>query len=85
MKDMTITGNAIENLLDSYVDHKVMMKTYEDEVAFDECRVRLHKLENNAEYMYHRGCCETAESWIRCIGISPSSPIIEKMIKDHME
>lgn len=80
MKDMAITGNAIENLLDSYADHKAMMKAYEEEVEFD-----IDKLENNAEYMYHRGFCESSERWIKCLGISPNSLIVEEMIRKHME
>lgn len=80
MKDMTITGNAIENLLDSYADHKAMMKTYEDEVDFD-----VDKLENDAEYMYHRGFCESSKQWMKCLGISPDSPIIEIMVREHMK
>lgn len=79
MKDMTITANAIENLLNSYADHKAMMKTYEEEAEFD-----IDKLENDEEYMYHRGFCESSERWIRCIGLSPESPIVEKMIQEHM-
>lgn len=80
MKDVTIAGNTIENLLNTYADHKAQMKIYEEEVDFD-----IDRLENNAEYMYHKGCCETANNWIRCVGMSPNSPAIEKMIKEHME
>lgn len=35
--------------------------------------------------MYHRGFCEAAERWIRCCGISPDSPIVDKMVMEHME
>ena len=79
MKDMNITGNAIENLLISYADHKAQEKLFIEETNFD-----IDKLESNSEFMYHKGFCECAERWIRCIGISPNSPIIEQMIKDNM-
>lgn len=80
MRDITIAANAIENLLDSYADHKAMMKTYEEEVDFD-----IDKLANDMEYMYHKGFCEAAERWIRCMGISPDSPVVEKRIMDRMQ
>ncbi|MGF0148446.1 hypothetical protein ACQRDF_13805 [Lachnospiraceae bacterium SGI.054] len=79
MKDMNITGNAIENLLISYADHKAQEKLFIEETNFD-----IDKLEANSEFMYHKWFCECAERWIRCIGISPNSPIIEQMIKDNM-
>lgn len=79
MKDMNITGNAIENLLISYADHKAQEKLFIEETNFD-----IDKLEANSEFMYHKVFCECAERWIRCIGISPNSPIIEQMIKDNM-
>ena len=25
----------------------------------------------NAEYTFHQGCCETAENWMRAVGVSP--------------
>jgi hypothetical protein len=76
-KDVTITANAIENLLNSYADHKSVMKVYEEENNVD-----IKKLENDAEYMYHRGFCEAYERWIESVGISPNSPAIEKMVED---
>ncbi len=79
MKDMNITGNAIENLLISYADHKAQEKSFIEETNFD-----IDKLEADSEFMYHKGFCECAERWIRCIGISPNSSIIEQMIKDNM-
>ena len=79
MRDMTITANAIDNLLDSYADHKAMMKIFENEVDFD-----IDKLENDMEYMYHRGFCEAAERWMKCAGISPDSPIVENMVNKYL-
>lgn len=73
-KDMTVTANAIENLLDAYADHKATKKTYEKDGDWE-----------SEEYMYHRGFCEAAERWIRCCGISPDSPIVEKMVMEHMK
>lgn len=79
MKDMDITGNAIENLLMSYADHKAQVRLFmEDE------NINADELEENSEFMYHKGFCECAERWIRCLGISPDSPKIEQMIKDCM-
>ena len=80
MKDMNITGNAIENLLISYAEHKAQEKLFIKETDFN-----VDKLKENSEFMYHKGFCECAERWIRCIGISPDSPKIEQMIKHYME
>lgn len=80
MKDMNITGNAIENLLISYADHKAQVRLFmEDE------NVNADELEENSQFMYHKGFCECAERWIRCLGISPDSPKIEQIIKDWSE
>ncbi len=79
MKDMTITANAIENLLESYAEHKAMVNKYIEEADYD-----VDKLESDAEFMYHNGFCESSERWIRCLGISPESPIVEKMIQEYM-
>lgn len=55
MKDMNITGNAIENLLISYADHKAQVRLFmEDE------NVNADELEENSEFMYHKGFCECA-------------------------
>ena len=65
-------------LLYTYADHKVQLTAYEEEINFE-----IDKLETNVEYMFHRGCCETAEHWIRCLGMSPDSPFVEKIIKER--
>lgn len=63
MKDMNITGNAIENLLMSYADHKAQVRLFmEDE------NINAGELEENSEFMYHKGFCECAERYI----INPS-------------
>ena len=76
MKDMNITEKAIEDLLLEYADHKAQVKLYmKEESDVDE-------LENNPEFMIHYGFCKCAERWIRCLGMSPNSPVIEQMVKD---
>lgn len=55
-----LTDNAVKNMMSTYVEHKKMMNEYEDENDTE-----------NIEYAFHRGCCETAENWLRLISISP--------------
>lgn len=78
MKDMNITGNAIENLLLEYAEHKAKVKLLMEEI-FD-----VDKLERDSDFMYQKGFCDSAEKWIRCIGMSPESPKIEQMIRKCM-
>lgn len=70
---MEITKNAMENMMGIYVDHKKMMIKYEDEYGFDE-------LQDNANYMFHKGCCGTAENWIRAAGVSPQCNFITEKL-----
>jgi hypothetical protein len=62
---MEITKNALENLMIVYVDHKKMMREYENDDE-TEC----------TEYAFHQGCCETAETWMRAVGVSPNCNFI---------
>lgn len=57
---MEITKNALENLMNTYVEHKKIMIEFENEDDTE-----------NAEYTFHQGCCETAENWMRAVGVSP--------------
>ncbi len=50
----------------TYVDHKKMMIEYEENSEYEE----------NPEYMFHKGCCETAEEWMRSVGVSPQCNFI---------
>lgn len=72
---MEITKNAIENLMLGYVEHKQIMNEIENE-----CDEVL--LFEDANYNFHRGCCETAENWMRAVGVSPKCNfIIERLYK----
>lgn len=62
---MEITRNALENMLMSYVDHKKIMISMEEDHGDEE------GLYEDGDYNYHRGCCETAESWMEAVGVSP--------------
>lgn len=70
---MEINKTVIKNMMTIYIDHKKILNEYESET--DE-----RELEDNADYNFHRGCCETAECWMRAIGVSPDCNFIrEKM------
>lgn len=65
--------NAIENMMLAYIDHKQILVEYESEMDEQE-------MEEDANYNFHKGCCETAECWMRAIGVSPDCEFIrEKM------
>lgn len=70
---MEISRNAIEIMMIAYIDHKKILNEYESEM--DE-----RELEDNADYNFHRGCCETAESWMRAVGVSPNCNFIQKRL-----
>lgn len=70
---MEIIKNALENMMLVYVDHKKSMIEYENE--YNE-----FELEENCEYIFHKGCCETAESWMRVIGVSPQCNFITEKL-----
>lgn len=66
---MEITRNAIDNMILIYVDHKKIMNEYENEHDEEE-------LYEDANYNFHRGCCEMAENWMRVVGVSPKCNFI---------
>lgn len=67
---MEITRNALENLMDDYVKHKKTMMEYE-------CNHEsIEEYENDPEYMFHKGSCETAKMWMRSIEVSPECNFI---------
>lgn len=37
-------------------------------------------MEEDANYNFHRGCCETAECWMRAIGVSPDCEFIRERL-----
>lgn len=71
--NMEISRNVVENMMMTYVDHKKMMIEYEKELEENDGE---YDFEDNAEYMFHKGCCETTESWLRAIGVSPQCNFI---------
>lgn len=66
---MEINKTVIKNMMTIYIDHKKILNEYESETDEKE-------LEDNADYNFHRGCCETAETWMRVIGVSPNCEFI---------
>lgn len=71
---MEITKNALENMMMVYVDHKKMIIDMEKAHGDEE------DLYEDGGYNFHKGCCETAESWMRAIGVSPQCNfIMEKL------
>lgn len=71
---MEITKNVLENMMSVYVNHKRMMIEMENEHGDEE------GLYEDGDYNFHRGCCETAESWMRAVGVSPQCNfIMEKL------
>lgn len=76
---MEITKNALENLMLTYIEHKKIMNEYEKD--YDSACDRFYgesdeDYESNPEYMFHKGCCETAENWMRVVGASPQCNFI---------
>lgn len=71
---MEITKNIIENMMIVYVDHKKMKIEMENDNEDEEV------LYKNADYNFHRGCCETAENWMRAIGVSPECNFITERL-----
>lgn len=70
---MEISRNVIENMMIAYIDHKKILNEYESEM--DE-----REMEEDANYNFHSGCCETAESWMRAIGVSPDCNFIQERL-----
>ena len=70
---MEISRNVLENLMLTYVDHKKILNEYERECDESE-------LYEYGNYNFHRGCCETAETWLRALGVSPQCNFIEERL-----
>ena len=62
---MEISKNVIENMVLVYIDHKKILNEYESEM--DE-----REMKEDANYNFHRGCCEMAESWMLAVDVSPN-------------
>lgn len=72
---MKITKNVIENMMLTYVDHKKIVNEYQNEYNENE-------LYEDGNYNFHLGCCETAENWMRAIGVSPQCDFIIDRLND---
>lgn len=68
---MEISRNVIENMMMEYINHKKILNEYEYE---------MDAMEEDANYNFHRGCCETAETWMRAIGVSPNCNFIQEKL-----
>lgn len=68
-----ISKNAIENMMLAYIDHKQILIEYESEMDEQE-------MEEDADYNFHKGCCETAECWMRAIGVSPNCEFVRERL-----
>lgn len=71
----TLTENAIHNLMNSYVDHKKAIMDIEEENSEEE-------MFEDIDYNFHAGCCETAEAYMRVLGVSPTCEYIMKRLSD---
>ena len=70
---MEISKNALENMLLAYIDHKKMLNEYNKEMSESD-------IEDDADYQFHKACCETSEMWMRAIGISPNCNFITESL-----
>ena len=70
---MEISKNALENMMMIYIHHKQILKEFDSEMDEKE-------IEEDAGYQFHKGCCETAESWMRAVGISPNCDFIQERL-----
>lgn len=68
-----ISKNTIENMMLAYIDHKQILIEYESEMDEQE-------MEEDADYNFHKGCCETAECWMRAIGVSPDCEFVRERL-----
>jgi hypothetical protein len=70
---MGINKNVIENMMLVYIDHKKILNGYKSEMEERE-------MEEDTNYNFHRGCCETAETWMRAVGVSPDCNFIQERL-----
>ena len=63
----------IEIMLLAYIDHRKILQEFDEEMDDREA-------ENDAEYQFHKACCETSEMWMKAIGISPKCEFITERI-----
>ena len=67
----TLTETALHSLISIYVDHKLAKSVYEESEEYPE---------TSGDYLFHCACCETAENWMRAIGIHPDSNYVGYII-----
>lgn len=80
-----ISTYALKNLISTYVEHKVSKMEIEIdyESKFGDDAIR--EMDNDPIYQFHLACCQTAEDWMRAVGISTSCNLVMDMIKTEME
>ena len=73
MKNFAIEYNAVENLVNYYVDHVMEVHKMNGNNEFN-------VLKHNPDYNFHLGCMATAENWMNTIGVSPTSDYVQNLI-----
>lgn len=70
---MEISKNVLENMLLAYIYHKKILNEYNKEMSESD-------IEDDADYQFHKACCETSEMWMRAIEISPNCNFITERL-----
>lgn len=73
-KKYTLTENALKNLVSTYASHRIACEEFDKEDDLD-----------NPEYLFDLACCQTAEDWMRAIGIHPESNFVTDIIEKERE
>lgn len=71
----TLTKNAIVNLIVDYADHLLDLREDEPYVAFANSTQVFTE-----DYAYDTGFCAAAELWMKALGISPESNMVQDII-----
>lgn len=79
-KGVTLSGNAVENLVRAYASIVIgidnNLDEYPEEYWCDE---------DCPEWMYDNGYKNGMERWLNAIGISPASPYVQSFIDEERE
>lgn len=65
----------LEDVLLSYHSHREILEEFDSEMTDRE-------KEEDAGYQYHRGCCDTAETWAKAFGINLNNQRINELDND---
>lgn len=84
VKTHEISTYALKNLLSAYVEKEIMRKEIElkYELEYEDSDLRSEKMDADSEYQFYLGGCQTAEEWMKAIGISPECKLVMDMIRD---